>query len=45
MLIDVIQNGLENEFALKYLRAIKSSLFYLLYLVNDILDLKMINED
>ena len=45
MLIDVIQNSLNDELALKYLRAMKSSLLYLLYLVFDILDLKMIKQD
>ena len=42
MFIEVIQNEIESQYALKYLHAIKYSLLYLLYLVFDILDLKLI---
>ena len=42
MLIDVIQNQVGNESCLKLLRAIQNSLHMLLYLISDILDLKMV---
>ena len=42
MLIDVIQNQIANESCLKLLRAIQISLHMLLYLIFDILDLKMV---
>ena len=42
MLIEVIQNQVGNESCLELLRAIKISLNMLLYLINDILDFKMV---
>ena len=45
MFIDIILGTLTDEFCIKYLDAIKSSLHMLLSLVSDMLDLKMIKED
>ena len=40
MLLDLILNENPSELATKYLNAMKTSLIMLLYLVNDILDMK-----
>ena len=45
MFIDIILGTMTDEFCIKYLNAIKSSLHMLLSLVSDMLDLKMIKED
>lgn len=45
MFLDIILNTMTDEFAIKYLNAIKSSMQMLLSLVSDMLDLRMIKED
>ena len=40
MLIDLILNENQSELATRYLKAMKTSLIMLLYLVSDILDMK-----
>ena len=45
MFLDIILGILTDEFSIKYLDAIKSSLSMLMSLVSDMLDLKMIKEN
>ena len=45
MFIDIILGLVTDEFVIKYLDAIKSSMFMLLSLVSDMLDLRMIREN
>ena len=45
MFIDIILGRTADEFVIKYLDAIKSSMFMLLSLVSDMLDLRMIREN
>ena len=45
MFIDIILNQIADEFIIKYLDAIKSSMLMLLSLVSDMLDLRMIREN
>lgn len=45
MFLDIILGILTDEFCIKYLDAIKTSLSMLMSLVSDMLDLKMIKEN
>ena len=45
MLIDLILNENTSELATRYLMAMKTSLIMLLYLVNDILDMKALMDE
>ena len=45
MLLDLILNENPSELATKYLNAMKTSLIMLLYLVNDILDMKAMMDE